>query len=104
MQEKERLLAEISEMELRLKKLKLEMNKREDAYKMSTAKEKEYKKKCCDENVLKEAEALTEQEGSKLEERLRHAQDRMNVLRRSVNSKAQTMFEDHERKVRIDKK
>lgn len=86
-------------MELQLKKIQHEVNKLDENYKMHSAKEKEYSKKCKNENVLKEAQALSDAEGRELEKRIRHSQDRRNALSRVVNSKAQTMYEHHEKQV-----
>lgn len=101
-QKKEQLLAQISEMELQLKKIQHEVNKLDENYKMHSAKEKEYSKKCKNENVLKEAQALSDAEGRELEKRIRHSQDRRNALSRVVNSKAQTMYEHHEKQVSVN--
>lgn len=98
---KEQLQAQISEMELQIKKLQHEVNKLEDNYKLHAAKEKEYSKKCADENALKEAQALSDQEGHELEKRIRHSQERRNVLSRTVNSEAQSMYDYHEKRVSI---
>lgn len=98
-QKKEQLLAQISEMELQTKKVQNEVNKLEENYKLQTAKEKEYSKKCKDENALKEADALSDQEGRDLEKRIRQSQERRNILSRTVNSKAQSMYEHHEKQV-----
>lgn len=97
---KEQLLAQISEYELQIKKLQHEVNKLTENYKMLTAKEKEYTKKCKDEKLLKEAEALSERDGNELEKKVRYSQSRRNALSRVVNANVQAMFEQHEKEVK----
>lgn len=96
---KEQLQAQIADMKLQIQKLQHEVNRLEDSYKMHVAKEKEYSKKCKDENVIKEAQGLSEHEGNELEKRIRHAQERKNVLSKTVNPKAQSLYEYYEKQV-----
>lgn len=99
LEKKEQLLAQILEIELQIKKLKHEVDKLQDNYKLHAAKEKEYSKKCNNENALKQAQSLSEQKGQELEKKIRNIQERKNVLSRTVNSKAQAMYELHEKEV-----
>lgn len=97
MHKKEQLTSQISELELELKKLQHDIKKLEENHALQISKEKEYSKKTKDQNALKEAESLSDQQGRELERRIKHSEERRNALSRIVNPKAQTMYDQHEK-------
>ncbi|KAF5292378.1 hypothetical protein FQA39_LY03412 [Lamprigera yunnana] len=95
---KEQLLEEVSEIELEIKKQDHEIKKLHDDYKASKNKETEYGKRIKrDDKNLKDAETLSDQEAKDLEKRIRGAQEKRAKLSRTVNTKAQSLFEHEEK-------
>lgn len=96
---KEQLVTEISELELEIKKLDHEIKQLSNEYKNSVAREKEYSKRCKNDKTLEEAAALSDIDGRELEKRIRNGQEKRNKMSRTVNAKAQSMYDVEEKQV-----
>ncbi|KAJ8984302.1 hypothetical protein NQ317_012272 [Molorchus minor] len=97
-QKKEDLLAKNNDLQLKIKELAHEIKKLEDKCKHSKTREQEYAKKIKPDNVyLEKAEQLSHKEGLDLERRIKIAQEKKQKLGRTVNAKAQSMFEQEEK-------
>lgn len=97
---KEQLTAQISESELEIRKLDHEVKQLSDEYQKSVIREKEYSKKCKNDKTLEEAAALSDIEARELEKRIRNGQEKRNKLSRTVNAKAQSMYDVEEKQVK----
>ncbi|KAK5648752.1 hypothetical protein RI129_003644 [Pyrocoelia pectoralis] len=97
-QKMDQLRAQIGEFELEIKKQTHEINKLEDNFKNCKNREAEYKKKAKkDDKNQKDAEELSDKDAGELEKRIRSAQDKRVKLSRTVNAKAQSLFEHEEK-------
>ncbi|XP_025830258.1 structural maintenance of chromosomes protein 2 [Agrilus planipennis] len=99
---KEALLAQNTELELEIKKMQHELKKLKDEYAMAKAREEDISKKVktnC--GNLKEAESLTDKEADELERKIRSYQDKRGKLGRTVNAKAQSLFEHEEKQFNL---
>ncbi|XP_019869858.1 structural maintenance of chromosomes protein 2 isoform X2 [Aethina tumida] len=96
--QKEKLAAKAQEMKLEAKKYEIEITKLEKEKVMLTEKQHELSKQIKDNSRFrKEAEGMSDHEGRELERRIKHAQERKQKLMRTINAKAQALF-DHEEK------
>uniref|UniRef100_A0A1Y1M3E5 Structural maintenance of chromosomes protein n=1 Tax=Photinus pyralis TaxID=7054 RepID=A0A1Y1M3E5_PHOPY len=94
----EELRTQIGEFELQIKEQAHEIKKLEENFKNSKNREAEYKKKTKkDDKNQKDAEELTDKNAGDLEKRIRAAQDKRVKLSRTVNAKAQSLFEHEEK-------
>lgn len=94
--EKETHQAEITKCEIKIKELNHELKKLQDECKHLKLRQTDLEKRVKGAN-LKEAEQLSDEEGQQLEKKIRKAQEMKNSLGRTVNDKAQTHFEQHEK-------
>ncbi|KAF5270320.1 hypothetical protein FQR65_LT05508 [Abscondita terminalis] len=96
---KEQLLAQVSEIELEIKKQEHEVKKLQDDCKTSKNRVAEYsaKTKRDDEKYTKDAQQLNDQSAKELEKRIRSYQEKRTKLGRTVNAKAQSLFEHEEK-------
>ncbi|KAF2885913.1 hypothetical protein ILUMI_20260, partial [Ignelater luminosus] len=98
-QKKEQLIAQVHEYELEIKKLDHDIKKLKDDFKNSKNKEAEFAKKVKeDDKNLKNAQELSNAEATDLEKRIRNAQEKRVKLKRTVNAKAQSMYDYEEKK------
>ncbi|XP_018575857.1 structural maintenance of chromosomes protein 2-like [Anoplophora glabripennis] len=96
--EKEELIGKNNELHLQIKEHTNEIKKLQDTFNQAKAKEQEYSKTISNDNVyLKDVEGLSHREGLDLERRIKVAQEKKNKLGRTVNTKAQSMFEHEEK-------
>lgn len=98
LKEKTEILAQVSEMELEIKKESHDIKELEKKCRDFKTHEAELKSKIRKGDTrLKDAEAMTDREGSELGSRIAKAQEQRNKLSRTVNVKAQRMFDQEEK-------
>lgn len=97
--EKENLLSQITECELKIKELGHKLKKLRQNHANLETKRRDLAKSHSKlgQNYIKEAEKLTEVEGNKLENTIRKQQEEKTKLSRTVNAKAQNQFEQEEK-------
>ncbi|RZC38547.1 structural maintenance of chromosomes protein 2, partial [Asbolus verrucosus] len=93
---KEELQVEITEFEVKIKEHSHRLKKLKDDCKMLKMRQTDCEKRVKESN-LKEAEKLTDEEGHQLEKKIRKTQETKNNLGRTINNKAQTLFEQQEK-------
>lgn len=96
---KEQITAQITELELEIKKLDIDVKKLEEECKNSVAREKEHTKKVQNNKQLKEVANLSDKDANDLQRQIKIGQEKLNKLSRTVNAKAQGMFDYEEKKV-----
>ncbi|KAJ8926989.1 hypothetical protein NQ314_020550, partial [Rhamnusium bicolor] len=95
---KEDLITKNNELQLKIKEFAHELKKLQDICKQSKSKEQEYSKRISKDNVYwKKAEELSHKDGLDLERRIKISQEKKQKLGRTVNTKAQSMFEHEEK-------
>lgn len=93
---KEELQKLVTDSEVKIKENTHKLKKLNDDCKNLKAKQIDCEKRLKDSN-LEEAEQMSEQEGKELERKIRKAQEIKNTLGRTVNTKAQSLFEQEEK-------
>lgn len=95
---KSKLLAEISEIELEMKKQSHVVDELSRKCKEVNSIERNLEKQARgDEHMLREAEAMKDGEGQELGRKIHNGQEQRNKMARTVNLKAQSMFEQEEK-------
>lgn len=97
---KKKMLKEIAELELDIKRQEHEVKKYKEEHELCKAKEKEATRRVTDNNKYKdEAQQLTEKAAGELEKKIRESQEKKTKLGRTVNSKAQALYEQEEKQL-----
>ncbi|KAL1506874.1 hypothetical protein ABEB36_006156 [Hypothenemus hampei] len=96
---KEKLIAQNTELELKIKKYGHEIKELTAAHKTSKHREQEYAKKMVkNDDYLKRGEALTQNEGRALEMKIKVSQQKKQKLGKTINPQAQSMFDTEEKR------
>lgn len=93
---KAKLLAEVAELELEIKKKSHHVEDLNTKCKEATSKCKSLERQVQTDD-LREAEAMSDTDGHELGRKIAQAQERRNKMARTVNLKAQSMFEQEEK-------